>query len=69
MVEGALEIYVGDDDRIYKMINRPITDNDKEEAKKFAEFKKESLDEIRRREMKISASAAEQIADRKRNSE
>lgn len=65
-VEGALDIYVGADDRIYKMINRLVTEKDLEESKKFAGLKKANAEEVERKERDISEAVAKRLAEEKR---
>lgn len=65
-VEGALDIYVGADDRIYKMINRLVTEKDLEESKKFADLKKANAEEVERKERDISEAVAKRLAEEKR---
>ena len=61
-----MDIYVGADDRIYKMVNRPITELDLEQAQKFADLKKKNIEEYQKKEMEISEAVARKIADEKR---
>ncbi|KAI6182712.1 hypothetical protein M3Y97_00410200 [Aphelenchoides bicaudatus] len=66
-VDGALDIYVGPDDRIYKMINRPVTPKDVEQAQKFSELKKESAKEVEQKERDLAEEVAKKIAEEKRS--
>ncbi|CAD5210200.1 unnamed protein product [Bursaphelenchus xylophilus] len=50
--EGALECYVNADGKIYKMINRPVTDADKEAAAEFSKLKEEVAKEEERKALR-----------------
>lgn len=42
------------DAQVYKLVNRSATEKDFEEAKQFAELKKQSIKEIEKRERKAA---------------
>ncbi|KAI6178221.1 hypothetical protein M3Y98_00477400 [Aphelenchoides besseyi] len=52
--EGAMDFYVQSDGKIYKMINRPATDNDREAALKLSDLKRLSTQEAEQKESKVA---------------
>ncbi|KAI6217276.1 hypothetical protein M3Y95_01224300 [Aphelenchoides besseyi] len=52
--DGAMDFYVQSDGKIYKIINRPATDNDREAALKLSELKRLNAQEVERKESEIA---------------
>ena len=55
--EGALDIYLTEEARIYKLVNRPVQESDRLAAAQFAEIKAASKEEAETRDRKLTESA------------
>ncbi|VDK20896.1 unnamed protein product [Anisakis simplex] len=67
VVEGALDVHVTKDGRIYKIINRKITASDLEGAKVMAEIKKEANEKRLRAEKQKWANQLGSLTDDRAN--
>ncbi|KAI6219533.1 hypothetical protein M3Y99_01656900 [Aphelenchoides fujianensis] len=61
--EGALDLHIRPDGKIFKMVNRPATDGDRQASGKFGELKRQAAEEVERKEAEIADSAARKIGE------
>lgn len=66
--EGALEMHVGEDGLVHKLVNRPVTEEDRRAAEQLAGLKKKSEEAEQRREREITDAAVEQLREKSQSS-